>query len=450
MLDATLGCGRHPGRRSDARHECAAVGSSRRVRGTPAVLRTAHGRHRQSSLDYSAGEISCPTCASSLSRATSTTVAPVQVAPVQADVPHIVQVTPTSYSRDGVIGGGERIVLYLDEALRRSAASAGVSITTTVLALDGSAAIGSGRDRYQSVIGRAWDAHSLHAADLTARLRPADAIYVHQCMTEVGLFAAAHGRLLGKRVYGSDAGGGEARLLEYNPDAMAVYHAVHALSAFAASAFEGLPVRVHVIPGPVDTAVHRPPSDGAAPRDPRLVVSVGRILPHKGCERTIRALPDGMSLVLAGQHYDQDYLSFLRRAAIGKDVRFVDGLDDAQVRALLHRAGTFVHASSHVDYAGRFFSKPELLGLAPLEALCCGAPTLVSDAGSLPELGALPGCRVFRDEAELSSMLREAASSTTPPPDPAAMHAAVEAAYGPGKVGTGLLAMMEIAPLCAS
>lgn len=364
--------------------------------------------------------------------------------------PHIVQVTTTSYSRDGVIGGGERLALYIDAALRRAADDAGLALTTTLLALDGRSPRGQGKDRYQAIAGQAWDVHSLDADKLTARLRPADAIYVHQCLTPVGLFVAAHGRLLGKRVFGSDAGAGEAPLLALNPDIMAIYDGVHAISAFAAAAFVGFPVPVHIVPGPVDTTLHQPPPDDAAPRDRRLVVSVGRILPHKGHERTIRALPPGMSLVIVGQPYDQEYLAYLRIVAEGKDVTFADWLDDAQVRALLHRAGIFVHASTHVDYRGHYAHKPELLGLAPLEALASGTQALVSDAACLPELAVLPGCLVFRDEAELSDLMRAAASGELPQIEAGEMHRVVDAGYGLARVGARLLDMMGFAAPCAS
>jgi glycosyltransferase involved in cell wall biosynthesis len=353
----------------------------------------------------------------------------------------IVQVTPTSYARDGVIGGGERIALYLDEALRQAAGTCGVTLNTVVLTLDAAEPMGQGLDRYQAIQGLAWRPRSLRAQALIERLQSADAVYVHQCMTEVGLFAAAHARLLGKPVYGSDAGAGEAAILRQNPDAMVLYDAVHAISAFAAAAFESLPVPVHVVPGPVDTDAYRP--DGTA-RDPKLVLSVGRVLPHKGYERTIRALPPALSLLIVGQHYDPDYLGFLRDCAAGKDVRFHQEMSDEGVRELLHRAGLFVHASSHVGYRGQFYHKPELLGLAPLEALACGLPTLVSDAGALPELGSLPGCQVFRTEAELAAMLGEAAQQRLPAPPPEAMHRAVTERYGLVTVGTELLKMMKV------
>ena len=363
--------------------------------------------------------------------------------------PHIVQVTTTSYSRDGVIGGGEKIALYVDEALQSAANACGLALTTTLLALDGRHALGGGTDRYQSVVGQAWDVHSLDAAELSARLRPADIVYVHQCMTNVGLFAASHARLLGKRVFGMDSGAGEMRLLAHDPSVLTVYDAMHAQSVFAASAFQGFSVPVHVILGPVDTTLYQPPPPGAPARDTTLVVSVGRILPHKGHERVIRALPKGMSLTIVGQHYDQAYLSYLRSCAEGKQVTFADELDDAQIRALLHRAGIFVHASTHVSYRGGYANKPELLGLAPLEALASGLPTFVSDAACLPELSVVPGCRVFRDEAELASLLLEVREGRAPRVPGPEMHDAVDRHYGLLSAGRNLLDMMGLSP-CAS
>lgn len=362
----------------------------------------------------------------------------------------ILQITPTSYAREGVIGGGERLAIYIDEALARAARARGLVVETAVLSLDAAAPRGAAGDRHQAIAGRAWDARSLAADDLIRRLRRAQIVYVHQCLTQVGLFAAAHARLLGKRVYGSDAGAGEALILRNSPETVVIYDGLHAISSFAASAYSGFPVPVHVIAGPVDTELHRPPTGAAADRDPRLVVSVGRILPHKGHDRTIDALPEGLSLAIVGQVYDQAYFAHLQDRAAGKDVRFLHELDDSEVRALLHRARLFVHASTHVDHLGRFYHKPELLGLAPLEALACGLVTLVSDAGSLPELGDLPGCHVFESDAGLAAMLQAVAAGQAEQPEPDIMHDAVARRYGLLTVGGRLLDMMGVAPACAS
>lgn len=363
----------------------------------------------------------------------------------------ILQVTPTSYGHDGIFGGGERIALYLDRALRQAAETRGIPLNTIVLSLDGPATAGRDLDRYQRIQGEAWRPQSVTAQALIDRLQQADAVYVHQCLSEIGLFAAAHARLLGKSVYGSDSAFAEAAILRHDPDVMVLYDAVHAQSAFAAAGFAGLPVPVHVVPGPVDTGMHRPPSAMApALRDPKLVISVGRVVPNKCYERTIRALPTSMSLLIVGQHYDADYLAFLRDCVAGKDVRFLVDLDDTSVQELLHQASVFVHASSHFGHRGEFHHKPELLALAPLEALASGLATLVSDAGALPELGVLPGCHVFRTEAQLAALLQDVAHGRLPQQPAEVMHAAVTERCGLVTVGTSLLEMMKVVAPCAS
>lgn len=359
---------------------------------------------------------------------------------------NIVQITPVSYTADGVIGGGERLVLYLDKALKSAAAAQSLTLQTTVVSLDGARARTS-ESLVQTVAGTAWNPQSIVAEALIEKLRPADIVYVHQCMTEVGLFAAAHARLMGKQVFGSDAGAGEAGILQWAPDIMGLYSALHSISEYAALAFRGIEVPVYVIPGPVDCEFYTP---GVGERDARLVVGIGRVMPHKGYERTIRALPSSLSLTIVGQHYDAPYLAFLRECARGKNVEFLDQLDDAEVRKLLLRAGVFVHASTHVGYEGLFYHKPELLGLAPLEAIATGTTTLVSNAGALPELGDLPGCHVFGSEAELASLLQDAASGRLPRVEPADMHRAVVERYGLVAVGTAVLNMMKVSASCAS
>lgn len=280
------------------------------------------------------------------------------------------------------------------------------------------------------------------------RLQTADIVYIHQCLTPVGLFVAAHARLLGKKLFGSDAGAGEAPLLRNNPDVTRVYDGLHAISAFAATAYREFDVPVHIIAGPVDTAAF-PASSGGA-RDPSLVVSVGRVLPHKGYERTIRALPATMRLIIVGQHYDGDYVTYLRGLAKGRRVEFQADLDDGAVQALLARAGLFVHASTHRDYRGTFYQKPELLGLAPLEAISTGLTTLVSNAAALGELGVLPGCHVFETDEQLATMLLAASRNELALVPDVVMHDAVTERYGLRSVGLRLLNMMELPIPCAS
>ena len=360
----------------------------------------------------------------------------------EADELRIVQVSPTTYSRASVIGGGEKLVLYTDYALRRAGFARGLHIATSVLSFGDQAdtAYSDHDVLYEPISGRPWDALSIDVDALRSALRRADIVYIDQCLSPVGVFVAAHARLLGCRIIGRDLGAGEYPFLNTNTETGRLFDAFHAQSAFAAAGFSAFDTPVHVIPGPVNTDVFIPPA--VPKRDLRQVLAVGRIMPHKGFDRIIRALPPQLSLAIVGQPYDESYLDFLKELAIGKQVTFAISVGDAGLRSLFQKAGLFVHASTHRDYRGNFNPKPELLGLAPLEALSSGLPTIVSDAGSLPELSGLPGCYCFRNDRELADMLAAHAVGALPRLNEAAMHTAVEATHGTLSSGAKLLELM--------
>jgi glycosyltransferase involved in cell wall biosynthesis len=182
----------------------------------------------------------------------------------------------------------------------------------------------------------------------------------------------------------------------------------------------------------VDTTYYCP-SEGDE-REKGLIVAVGRILPHKGFDRIIRALPKGLKLVIAGTVCDQAYSSMLAELiqSSGSDVVILEGLDDDDIRNLVRKASLFVHASTHVDYRGTYYAKPELLGLAPLEAL-------VSNAGSLPELGAIVGCDVFFSDDDLKKSLASFANGVVSSP-PSSIYESVRKLYGIEQYGEKLLA----------
>jgi alpha-1,3-rhamnosyl/mannosyltransferase len=87
-------------------------------------------------------------------------------------------------------------------------------------------------------------------------------------------------------------------------------------------------------------------------------------------------IPD-LTLVIAG-HWDPRYPEAREAAArlgLGERVRFLPGVAEADLPALLSGAELFA-----------FPSRYEGFGLPPLEALACGAPVLCCDTSSLPEV----------------------------------------------------------------
>jgi glycosyltransferase involved in cell wall biosynthesis len=358
---------------------------------------------------------------------------------------HILHVSPTYYSTASVVGGGEKYVLYMMRAIAEGARHAGTDAENALLAFGkhpGRHALAGGMD-CEIMAGTPWDPLSVSPRELLARIADFDVVVVHQCLTAFGLFVASHARLAGRIVVGMDQGGGEHAIVSRTRETGHVFHLCVAYSEFGASSFSDLDVPVKVICGPVDTDAYAPAP--GQERDPRLVLALGRLLPHKGFDRIIKALAPPLQLVIAGTASDAEYLDHLRRLIRMSrcEVRIEEGLSDEQVRAWMQRAGLFVHASTHLDYKGRYYAKPELLGLAPLEALACGTPALVSNAGSLAELACLEGCRTFSSDLELAEALRSHAEQPLRAPPPDVIHASVRDRYGMLPFGARFIAELE-------
>lgn len=349
----------------------------------------------------------------------------------------ILHLSPTYFSEASVIGGGEKYINYMSSAIRTAAALRGIPLTDSVLVF------GDRPGRYELapglactvMQGRPWDPLSIKLRDLRVGIANADIVIVHQCLSPFGLLMASHSRMLQKLVIGVDAGGGEHALVHHSPEIGRIFDLFHAQSHFCARSFSDLDCRVVVIPGPVDTDYYRP--DATIHKDPNLILAVGRILPHKGFDRIIRALPDNLRLVIVGPRYEQKYNNYLGRLPKFSQVEIKEHLTDTEVRLLMQTAGLFVHASTHVDYRGTHYVKPELLGLAPLEALSSGTPALVSSAGALPELACIKGCTLFRDDGELAELL--CAHLKTSYPSPETIHGSVELKYGLQTFGLAFL-----------
>jgi glycosyltransferase involved in cell wall biosynthesis len=351
----------------------------------------------------------------------------------------ILQVTPTYFSDASVIGGGERYVHNVCAAVTTAAQRN--SARSDMLSL--------GRERTTIVLTPETDLHlipcspddmlSCSGETLDALIDTYDVVHVHQCLLSWGIFIAARARLAGKIVLGTDHGGGENGLIEAYPLLGGQFDMFHAQAQFATGAFLQMNTPVCVIYGPVDETLFPLQSDT---RDHTSIVMLGRVMPHKGYEQAIEALPANARLTIVGHPAEADYLSFLKARALGRQVRFEPELDDAELAQLLGWAGLYLHTGTHHDYAGDFYYKPELLGLAPLEAMSAGTPAIVSTAGALPELGRLVGCRVFHNRLELANMLEAHVAGGLFDATPNEIRAHVVKFYGLKQFGRAYLEMI--------
>ncbi len=139
------------------------------------------------------------------------------------------------------------------------------------------------------------------------------------------------------------------------------------------------PMRVHVIPGGVDERFS-PQADtertaAALGLEGRYVLSVSSRTArknHAALEPTARLLAaEGIELVVAGGDRPQ-----FRDATPAGSVRFLGYVDDALLPGLYAGAAAFVLPSLHEGF-----------GLTALEAMASGVPTVLANAGALPQTG---------------------------------------------------------------
>jgi glycosyltransferase involved in cell wall biosynthesis len=296
-----------------------------------------------------------------------------------------------------------------------------------------------------AIPGDPADPFTVPSPQLMEKIDWADVVLVHRCLTVMGLFLASRAKLAGKIVLGLHDGGGESILAPHTPEATRMFDFFVAQSKFAAAAlFPGVGAPVKVILGPVDSERWRPQE---AKPDASLSMCAGPVLPESGFDRVVKALPEALRLAIVGVSGSKDYLAYLR-SLIEKSKRDVSLTLDPSPRdvlALLGRAGLFVQASTYFDYENVYHPRPELNGRPPLQALSCGVPAIVSAAGCLPELRALPGCKVFSSDAELAALLDAHGLGSSKASGPQEMHAAVAEAYGARQFGRKLLAELSAA-----
>lgn len=245
-----------------------------------------------------------------------------------------------------------------------------------------------------------------------------DLIHVHQSLTDFGAFCAVVAKSLGKHLVMTDLGGGENALM-LDGRGLELADAVISISRYAHSLIATKYMGRHeILMGPVDTDRFSP---GSGPSDARRsAICVSRILPHKGIDRVIAALPDDMSLRVVGRIYHEPYLKRLKDLSKGKRVEFIHDASDDDLVEMYRASGVFVQASTSKDCYGNVVRKPELMGLTALEAMSCGLPAVLSDTGSLPEL--VPDSTfgiVFRSHDELARLFNDFLKGTWPHPDAA-------------------------------
>lgn len=331
----------------------------------------------------------------------------------------IAHLTPSFFSTDSCVGGGERYVYNICKAISTAASERDQHVEQAVISVGPDVRVLT-YEGLRVVILENLSPHpnAMEAlpGGLWAALKGFDLVHIHQSLTRFGAYCAAIAKSLAIPFVSTDHGGGHEELmlagrgLELSSGVLSVSEYARSLTK---SSFSGSGM---VLIGPIDCDYFKP--DPEAVRNNKMVLCVGRILPHKGFDRVVEALPPSLALTIVGQIYDKKYFKLLQELATDKDVEFISDAADDRLLELYQTSGLFIQPSTHIDCYGNKISKPELMGLTTLEAMACGMPVVVSDAGSLPELISSSELgQVFSNRAELEDILDRFVTGTWPGPD---------------------------------
>ena len=280
----------------------------------------------------------------------------------------------------GILGGAERYALELARHMAER-------LPTTLVSFgdrDGQEQQGNLTIR---IFGDAVHVRGLRSNPFSFRalafLRTADVIHCHQRHIVMSSTAAVLARATGKKVFVSDLGGGAWDISRYISTENWFHGHLHISAYSRAVSNQKESPRAHVIMGGVDTARFSPGHSVPRTGNPLFV---GRILPHKGVDDLIEALPPGMQLDVIGQPYDSRFYADLQALALGKQVAFSHSSSDTELVAAYRQALCIVLPSVYRTRYGDTSTIPELLGQTLLEGMACGASAICTDVASMPEI----------------------------------------------------------------
>lgn len=295
----------------------------------------------------------------------------------------IAYLTPLYFDEQSCLGGGERYPLNLAKGIVEAS---GGTCTVELISYGEKSArhtLSPGVSlRVLQIANRPGDRTNVASWELPAALADADLVHIHSPFTrssELGILAAKQQH---KPLCMTDHGG-TASTIGLNLGSLELADRIIAYSDFGASLY-WTKTPITIVKGGVDASTFSPASQ---PIERDRVLYVGRLLPHKGIDHLIKALPPGIRLTVCGRPTHKDYAWLISDLAIrlGKDVEFVTDADDATIRDLYHRSWATVLPSVYQDCFGGNHVAPELMGLTLLESMASGTPAICSRVGAMPE-----------------------------------------------------------------
>ena len=149
------------------------------------------------------------------------------------------------------------------------------------------------------------------------------------------------------------------------------------------------PEKIEIVPNGIDTKRYNASVDQSAVKgrygvhpDEKLVLCVGRLVPQKGIEYLIRAVPQiarrypNSKFIIVGEGWLRGHLEYIARSTGHQwKITFTGWIPDQELIALLNSADALVVPSIY-----------EPFGIVALEGMAAGVPVVASDVGGLAEI----------------------------------------------------------------
>ncbi|HEV3217295.1 MAG TPA: glycosyltransferase family 4 protein [Vicinamibacterales bacterium] len=294
--------------------------------------------------------------------------------------PRVLHLVPALFGPGGVTGGAERYALEL----ARHMADA---VPTRLLTFGDRDARTCEGNLDIRVVGGAWHVRGQPTNPFSMAVFPeilrSDVVHCHQHHILASSAAAIVCRATGRRVFATDLGGGGWDVSAYiSTDRWFNGHLHISEYSRMISGQAGKPW-ARVVLGGVDTDRFSP--DPLTPRG-CTPLFVGRLLPHKGVNDLIAALPANMALDVVGPLNTTGNVEALKAQAAGKRVTFRHDVDDGGLLEAYRRALCLVLPSVYRANNAAETKVPELLGQTLLEAMACATPVICTRVASMPEV----------------------------------------------------------------
>jgi glycosyltransferase involved in cell wall biosynthesis len=295
---------------------------------------------------------------------------------------NVVHIVPALFGYENVFGGGERYALELARNMAEQ--------VPTILVSFGGKPQHKKLGNLDIYVLRNWVNFRRFKFDpinplFLSMLSKADVLHYHQSSTMMATLALLYTRLSRKPIFSTHLGGSGYGLHRLT-DVTDWYSGHLHISQFSRHTFghdKLLPAKV--ILGGVDVEKFSP--DANVERTDE-VLYVGRLLPHKGINYLIEAIPTNVPLTIIGRYarWADRFYKLLHELSSGKRVTFCEDCDDAAIINAYRRALCIVLPSVHETVFGEHYSIPELLGQTLLEGMACGTPAIATNVTSLPEV----------------------------------------------------------------